>query len=93
MEKIGELSSSFSSSPGFDELDEFLEGVVQERLDRLEMATGSTIVDGHGKESFDDILLKIQKDDATGISIDRDSIKALLLEYEYRSREVMTSQV
>lgn len=58
------------------ELDEFLEEVVEERLEKL---MKETRVDEH-KENFVDILLKIQKEGSSGISLDRNSIKAVLLD-------------
>ncbi|CAK9143940.1 unnamed protein product [Ilex paraguariensis] len=61
------------------EIDDFLEGVLQDHMDRLEMESGRKKVHGEGREDFVDTLLKIQKEDVTGISIDRDSIKAILL--------------
>ncbi|XP_023758573.1 cytochrome P450 736A117 [Lactuca sativa] len=56
------------------EVDEFLEGVVEERL-KKQSAGG-----GGGGEDFVDILLKIQKDDRIDTSLDRLAIKALLLD-------------
>ncbi|XP_057466360.1 cytochrome P450 736A117-like [Actinidia eriantha] len=52
------------------ELDEFLDGVVQEHME-------SGVEE---KEDFVDTMLRIQKDNKLSISIDRDSIKALLLD-------------
>lgn len=59
-------------------LDEILDAVVQEHMDRL----GKDIIndENEGKGDFVDIMLKIQKDEASGISIDRDSIKAMILD-------------
>ncbi|CAI9767353.1 unnamed protein product [Fraxinus pennsylvanica] len=57
------------------ELDEFLEGVIQEHWD-MENSSGND----ESKESFVDILLKIYKDNTTGVSIDRDSVKAIILD-------------
>nr|GEV44661.1 cytochrome P450 71A8-like [Tanacetum cinerariifolium] len=55
------------------EVDEFLEGVVEERLRKH--STG-----GRGRrEDFIDILLKIPKDDSIGVTLDRVALKALLL--------------
>ncbi|KAK9054551.1 hypothetical protein SSX86_025629 [Deinandra increscens subsp. villosa] len=58
------------------EIDGFLEGVVEERLRRNQSAAGG----GGDREDFIDILLKIEKDDRTGVTIDRMTIKALLLD-------------
>ncbi|XP_071712158.1 cytochrome P450 736A117-like [Rutidosis leptorrhynchoides] len=55
------------------EIDEFLEGKVEERM----MGRGCC---GSGREDFIDILLKIQKDDSIGVTLDRVAIKALLLD-------------
>ncbi|KAM7475466.1 hypothetical protein LguiB_022709 [Lonicera macranthoides] len=53
-------------------IDEFLEGVVEERMKDDD--------DEQQGEDFAGILIKIQRDDAAGVSIDRDSIKAILLD-------------
>ncbi|CAL5374199.1 unnamed protein product [Camellia sinensis] len=57
------------------ELDEFLEGVLIERMNCLDKEISSN----EGKEDFLDILLRIYKDSSAGISIDKDSIKAVIL--------------
>ncbi|KAL4584908.1 hypothetical protein LXL04_009519 [Taraxacum kok-saghyz] len=64
------------------EVDEFLEGVVEERLKkRSEGGGGGGSGEGDsGREDFVDILLKIQKDDSLGVALDRLAIKALLLD-------------
>lgn len=59
------------------EIDQFLEGVVQERLDGADSCRS---IDGESREDFLDILLKIYKDNATGVTMDRDSIKAIILD-------------
>lgn len=56
------------------ELNEFLEEVVEERMAELERRG----ID-ESKAAFVDILLRIQKDNSIGFSLDRDNIKALLL--------------
>ncbi|KAL6973136.1 unspecific monooxygenase [Sarracenia purpurea var. burkii] len=70
------------------ELDEFLEVVVEEHMDRLgrhERKNGSVEGvkgDDERREDFVDILIKIYKEDEAGdggVSIDRNSIKALML--------------
>ncbi|XP_027121800.2 cytochrome P450 736A117-like [Coffea arabica] len=66
------------------EVDEFLEGVVQERLDgaveKYSCGSGGETIDGESREDFLDILLKIYKDNATGVTMDRDSVKAIILD-------------
>lgn len=52
-------------------IDEFLEGIVEERMKKDD--------DEEEQEDFAGIMIKIQRDDAAGVSIDRDSIKAILL--------------
>ncbi|GMP35371.1 hypothetical protein CsSME_00007833 [Camellia sinensis var. sinensis] len=64
------------------ELDEFLEGVVEERLNGLEteIYNSNGGQDGcTGREDFLDSLLHIYKENSAGVPIDRDSIKALIL--------------
>ncbi|XP_022889899.1 cytochrome P450 71A8-like [Olea europaea var. sylvestris] len=59
------------------ELDEFLEGVIEEHLKNgVENPSGKD----ESKENFVDILLRIYKDNNTGVSIDRDSIKSIILD-------------
>lgn len=60
------------------EVDDFLELVVQERLNHQGLKSGDK---DEGRESFVDILLNVYKDNQTaGVSsIDRDSIKAIIL--------------
>lgn len=55
-------------------LDEFLDGVIEERL------SAQVNVDQDTTEDFIDILLKIEKNDTNGISLDRATIKAMLLD-------------
>nr|XP_043617364.1 cytochrome P450 736A117-like [Erigeron canadensis] len=57
-----------------NELGEFLDGIVEERL-RKQSTDG-----GGGENFFVDILLKIQKEDSIGVTLDRLAIKALLLD-------------
>lgn len=61
------------------EVDEFLDGVVEERLKKQSSAAAGA-AGGGGSEDFVDILLKIQKDDRIGVTLDRLAIKALLLD-------------
>ncbi|XP_057804237.1 cytochrome P450 71A8-like [Salvia miltiorrhiza] len=58
-----------------DEVDGFLELVVQEHLNGGEESVGD-----ENRESFVDILLNIYKDNDAGIHIGRDSIKAIILD-------------
>ncbi|XP_059645441.1 cytochrome P450 736A117-like [Cornus florida] len=63
------------------ELDEFLEQVVEERMNVLKRkSNGDERVDDEDREDFLDILLRIHKDNTAGLSIDRDCIKALILD-------------
>ncbi|PHT53780.1 Cytochrome [Capsicum baccatum] len=57
------------------EMDGFLEGVVEEHLD-----SSNTIVENEKREDFVDVLLGIYKQNMDGFSIDRDGIKALILD-------------
>ncbi|XP_057480043.1 cytochrome P450 71A8-like [Actinidia eriantha] len=64
------------------EIDEFLEGMVEDRMNALEKEStnnGTGEVEYEGRENFLDILLRIHKDNSTAVSIDRDSIKAVIL--------------
>ncbi|KAI7993513.1 Cytochrome P450 71A8 [Camellia lanceoleosa] len=70
------------------ELDEFLEGVVEERLNGLEteIYNSNGGQDGYtGREDFLDSLLHIYKENSAGVPINRDSIKALILVTLYLS--------
>ncbi|CAI9299500.1 unnamed protein product [Lactuca saligna] len=60
------------------EFDEFLQGVVDETMKKV--ISNPTGVGENGVESFIEALLKIQKDDNIGITIDGDVVKALLLD-------------
>lgn len=64
------------------EMDEFLEGVVEEHLDshkRVKELLGDK-VENENREDFVDVLLGIYKQDMVdGFSIDRDGIKALIV--------------
>ncbi|XP_058193834.1 cytochrome P450 736A117-like [Rhododendron vialii] len=55
------------------ELDEFLEGVVEEHEGRERKG-------GEGGQDFVDVLLEIQRENLVGIPLQRDSIKALILD-------------
>ncbi|CAA2967282.1 cytochrome P450 71A8-like [Olea europaea subsp. europaea] len=59
------------------EVDELFEGVIEERLKNdVENLSGTD----ESRENFLDILVKIYKDNTTGVAIDRDSIKAIILD-------------
>lgn len=60
------------------ELDDFLDKVVQERVDNIEFGSYNN-QNGNG-EDFLDIMLGVHKDNSTGVSIDRDSVKAVILD-------------
>ncbi|KAL0417244.1 UNVERIFIED_CONTAM: cytochrome [Sesamum latifolium] len=61
------------------EVDDFLEMVIQEHMkDELQSCCASDQDDS--RENFVDILLNIYKDNNTGVSIDKDSIKAIILD-------------
>ncbi|KAH6815808.1 hypothetical protein C2S51_020628 [Perilla frutescens var. frutescens] len=55
------------------DMDEFLEGVIRERLQ-------NPAVKKKNGENFVDILLHIYQSNSVGVSIDRDSIKAIILD-------------
>ena len=62
------------------EFDEFLEGVVEEHLDgQKKDENGGSIAKDDNQKDFVDVMLEIQRDGARGFSIDRASIKALIL--------------
>ncbi|KAL3642297.1 hypothetical protein CASFOL_013112 [Castilleja foliolosa] len=58
------------------ELDEFLEGVIKERMEIFDQEG----VDSEKGENFVDILLDIYLNNSSGVSFDRDSIKAIILD-------------
>ena len=58
------------------EMDEFLEGVVQERIERDKRESHDC---GEEGQDFLDILLEIQKDNIAGAPVHRDTVKALIL--------------
>ncbi|KAL8147383.1 cytochrome P450 736A117-like [Apium graveolens] len=61
-------------------LDEFLQGVVQEHMEKEKANLGEKDIHSEHKEDFVDILLRIQKETTHGISIENDSVKAILLD-------------
>ncbi|KAL4582834.1 hypothetical protein LXL04_007395 [Taraxacum kok-saghyz] len=62
------------------EFDEFLQGVVNETMKKVSNTNRPTPFGENGVESFIEALLKIQKQDNIGITIDADVVKALLLD-------------
>nr|XP_027121992.1 cytochrome P450 71A8-like [Coffea arabica] len=60
------------------EMDEFLEGVIEEHLNGDRKNNESS--EQKSREDFADVLLGIRNNNVAGIPIDRDSIKALLLD-------------
>nr|XP_043639586.1 3-beta-hydroxylase-like [Erigeron canadensis] len=58
------------------EFDEFLEGVINEHM----ISKKGVVVGVEGQDDFVDILLEIQRDNATGFRIERDMIKAVILD-------------
>ncbi|KAL4574056.1 hypothetical protein LXL04_020878 [Taraxacum kok-saghyz] len=61
------------------DFDEFLQGVVDETITKMRN-NSDRICDEDGVETFIEGLLKVQKEDIIGITIDADVIKALLLD-------------
>ncbi|CAN4088025.1 unnamed protein product [Withania somnifera] len=61
------------------EMDEFLEGVLEEHLDNHERV-GDLLGERVGNGNFVDVLLGIYKQNMDGFSIDRDGIKALIVD-------------
>ncbi|GFP79863.1 cytochrome p450 71a8 [Phtheirospermum japonicum] len=55
------------------EVDDFLEMVIEEHMNGFDSGD-------EGRETFVNILLHVYKDDKLGVSIDRDSIKAVILD-------------
>lgn len=71
------------------EIDRFLDGVIEERLEKKSYeygrsCTGDDDPKKHSEknigEDFLDIMLRIHKDNSTGVAIDRDSVKAVVLD-------------
>ncbi|KAL7589549.1 hypothetical protein Lser_V15G41166 [Lactuca serriola] len=60
------------------DFDEFLQGVVDETI--IKVRNNSEKISEDGVETFIEGLLKVQKEDIIGITIDADVIKALLLD-------------
>ncbi|XP_073294347.1 cytochrome P450 71A8-like [Primulina huaijiensis] len=62
------------------EFDEFLEIVIQEHMNTGQDKGDAVSKEEKSRESFVDILLKIYKDNVTGVYIDRDNIKGIILD-------------
>nr|AIL49062.1 cytochrome P450 monooxygenase [Nothapodytes nimmoniana] len=62
------------------EIDGFLEEVIKERENLVGHESSEMFENKEGEKDFLDILLKIHKHDTIGISMDRDSVKALILD-------------
>ncbi|CAL5375056.1 unnamed protein product [Camellia sinensis] len=65
------------------ELDDFLDSVVQEHDDRMVECGGES---DESEEDFVDTMLKIQRDNKSSVTIDRDSIKLLFQGRCFRRR-------
>ncbi|CAH1423555.1 unnamed protein product [Lactuca virosa] len=76
----GEIGLSAKVDRVAVDFDEFLQNVVDETLSKKRNNPNPVSGDEHGVETFIDALLKIQKEDILGITIDADVIKALLLD-------------
>ncbi|KAI7986535.1 hypothetical protein LOK49_LG14G00885 [Camellia lanceoleosa] len=62
------------------EMDEFLEGVVEEHVDRRKRDDSYSVnIGNENKHDFVDLLLQIQLENTTGSLVHRDTIKALIL--------------
>ncbi|CAL5441214.1 unnamed protein product [Camellia sinensis] len=65
----------------FKEMDEFLEGVVEEHVDRRKREGSDSVnLGSESKHDFVDLLLQIQQENTDGSPIHRDTIKALILD-------------
>ncbi|CAL5444675.1 unnamed protein product [Camellia sinensis] len=63
------------------EMDEFLEGVVEEHVDRSKRDDSYSVnIGNENKHDFVDLLLQIQRENASGSIVHRDTIKALILD-------------
>ncbi|KAI8006140.1 hypothetical protein LOK49_LG07G01220 [Camellia lanceoleosa] len=63
------------------EIDEFLEGVVEEHVDRSKREDSYSVnIGNENKHDFVDLLLQIQPENTSGSLVDRDTIKALILD-------------
>ncbi|KAL6579808.1 hypothetical protein OROMI_007832 [Orobanche minor] len=64
----------------FQGLDGFLEGLIQEHMMEITNENDDVFPKDKSEENFLDILLQYQKENTSGDSIDRDSIKGLILD-------------
>ncbi|CAL5444672.1 unnamed protein product [Camellia sinensis] len=63
------------------EMDEFLEGVVEEHVDRRKRDDSYSVnIGNENKHDFVDLLLQIQLENTSGSLVHRDTIKALILD-------------
>ncbi|XP_073294346.1 cytochrome P450 736A117-like [Primulina huaijiensis] len=62
------------------EFDDFLEIVIQEHMNTGQDKGDAVVEEEKSRENFADILLKIYKDNVTGVYIDRDNIKGIILD-------------
>ncbi|XP_059655124.1 cytochrome P450 736A117-like [Cornus florida] len=64
------------------ELDKFMEGVIEEHIDRQQReSNGGTNVEDGGHEDFVDVLLRIQRQNtSTAFPLDKDGIKGVILD-------------
>ncbi|KAL7161605.1 hypothetical protein ACSBR2_042135 [Camellia fascicularis] len=77
MNRINGLDAKVESV--FKEIDEFLEGVVEEHVDRRKREGSDTMnIGSESKHDFVDLLLQIQQENTAGSHIHRDTIKALI---------------
>ncbi|KAF5933368.1 hypothetical protein HYC85_029539 [Camellia sinensis] len=80
MNRINGLDAKVESV--FKEVDEFLEGVVEEHVDRRQREGSDSVhIGSESKHDFVDLLLQIQQENTAGPPIHRDTIKALILIY------------
>ncbi|CAL5441200.1 unnamed protein product [Camellia sinensis] len=77
MNRINGLDAKVESV--FKEIDEFLEGVVEEHVDRRKEGSDTVNIGSESKHDFVDLLLQIQQENTAGSPIHRDTIKALIL--------------
>ncbi|KAK6920613.1 hypothetical protein RJ641_014291, partial [Dillenia turbinata] len=63
----------------FQELDHFLNEVIDDHMARLERKNADMRARKEDQTDFVDVLLEIQKDNTDGVSVGRESIKALIL--------------
>ncbi|CAL5362061.1 unnamed protein product [Camellia sinensis] len=79
MNRINGLDAKVESV--FKEMDEFLEGVVEEHVDRRKREGSDSVhIGSESKHDFVDLLLQIQQENTAGPPIHRDTIKALILD-------------